>query len=191
VHPVSSLVDRLRPVFLTLFIALTAVPALAHGAFEQWAETAQMRAGRADENSFPMGVEDRFPVRLAFDGTKAATACSGSRWVYDYVHHIAAGYDGGPQTILYIGDPPIKLPSRDLSHVATVRGVRLGETPEEVAAALHVSVSDIERSSSTRQFISLQKPVRFPGDTHVYYDLASIVFDNGRAVSIWLAHDEN
>jgi hypothetical protein len=178
-------------VVLSVFIVLTAMPALAHGAFEQWAETAEATAGRADDSSFPMDIEDRFPNRLALGGLKAETACSGSIWVYDYVHHIAAGYDGGPQMILLIGDPPIKLPSRDLSHIVTIRGVHLGQTPQEVAAALHVSVSDIGRTSSQRQFIALQKPVRHPGDIHTYYDLANIVFNNGRAVSIWLAHNED
>ncbi len=187
----SPLGIRLWLLALSLVIVLTAMPALAHGAFEQWAETAQIRAGRANENARPMGIEDRFLVRLAIDGPKAETDCSGSEWVYDYVHHIAAGYDGGPQMILYIGDPPIRLPSRDLSHVATVRGVRLGETPEQVTAALHVPVSDIERTSSHRQFIALQKPVRHPGDSHIYYDFAMIVFNDGRAVSIWLAHNED
>lgn len=187
----NALGGRFYPALLAVFIALTPRPAIAHGSFEQWAESALAMAGRADEASFPMRIEDRFPARLALGGIKAETACSGSIWVYDYVHHIAAGYDGSPEMILFIGDPPIKLPSRDLSHIVSNRGVHLGQTPEEVAFELHVPKSDVVRRSRQQQTLSLQKPVRFPGDNHTFYDLANIVFNNGRAVSIWLAHDEN
>lgn len=122
---------------------------------------------------------------------KAETACSGSRWVYDYAHHIAAGFDGGPEMILYMSKPPVKLPSRDLSHVSTARGVRLGDTPKEVVAALKVPLSYVTQSSDHRQFLDLAKPVLHAGDTHVFYDLATVVFEGGRVVSIWLAHNEN
>jgi hypothetical protein len=174
-----------------VFIALAITPAKAHDEFTSWAETAQKKAYFGGDKSWPMAIEDRFTVRLAAGGTKAETACSGSRWVYDYVHHIAAGYDGGPQMILYVGKPPIKLPSRDLSHVSTIRGIHLGESPEHVAAALKVPLSDVARASKHRQFLYLSKPVHLPGDTHIFYDLSMIVFDDGRAVSIWLAHNEN
>ena len=172
-------------------MGLMAAPALAHGALENWAGSAQSIALPAREISFSMTVEDRFRVRLALEGAKAETACSGSRWVYDYVHHIAAGYDGGPQMIVSIGDPPMRLPARDLSHVITIRGVHLGQTPGEVAAALLVPISDIERTSRHRQYLYLQKPVHHPGDNHTFYDLDDVVFYDGRVMSIWLAHDED
>ena len=177
---------------LGIATALAITPAKAHDEFTSWADAAQKRAYFGDiTSSRPMAIEDRFTVRLATGGTKAETACSGSTWVYDYVHHIAAGYDGGPEMVLYMGKPPIKLPSRDLSYVSTVRGIHLGESPEHVAAALRVPLSDVTRASKHRQILYLSKPVHIPGDSHVYYDLSTIVFENGRVVSIWLAHNEN
>ncbi|HEY7982503.1 MAG TPA: hypothetical protein VID19_13605 [Candidatus Eremiobacteraceae bacterium] len=138
-----------------------------------------------------MRIEDRFPIRLAAGGVKAETACSGSIWVYDYAHHIAAAQDGGPEALLYLGDPPEKLPARDLSHVITARGVHLGEVPLQVATALRVPLSDVVRTSAHRQFLYLEKAAHIKGQSHEFADIAMIVFYDGRVVSIWLAHNES
>jgi len=180
--------------FIVGFCAVAALvlgPAKAHDELAAWAQSAQEIAGPSDRQRQPMVIEDHFTERLAFNGMKADTACSGSRWIYDYAHHIAAGFDGGPEMILYIGTPPVKLPSRDLSHVSTVRGLRLGDTPKQVVAALKVPLSDITRPTDRRQFLNLAKSVVHAGDTHGYFDFSTIVFHDGHVVSIWLAHNED
>jgi hypothetical protein len=93
--------------------------------------------------------------------------------------------------LLYFGAPPVKVPSRDLSHVSTLLGVHLGDTPDHVSHVLHVPLSDVIRSSSHRQFLFLRKGERLYPDDHIYYDLTMVVFNGGHAVSIWFVHDEN
>lgn len=137
---------------------------------------------------FRMSVEDRFPRRLESGGTNDGTPCSGTTWVYDYVHHIAAGGGGGPEMLLYVGSPPTKLPSRDLSRVSTVRGIRLGSTPEQVATALKIPITDVTRTSAHREYVYLRRPDPLHRDL---VDLAMIVFHDSRAVSVWFIHDEN
>jgi hypothetical protein len=171
-------------------------PAISHDlALTTWGTvTAAIADPRSLKASpFPMNVEDRFQQRVESGGTNDQTPCSGTRWVYDYAHHIAAGGGGGPEMLLYAGSPPIKVPSRDLSHVSTVRGVRLGSTPEQVVKALNVPLTDITRTSTHREFIYLSKPVYFAGDHyhHEFIDAAMIVFHDGRAISIWFIHGEN
>src|SRR4029077_4761456 len=95
---------------------------------------------------FPMNVEDRFKKTLAINGTKDRGPCSGSTWVYDYVHHIAAAESGGPEMIFYVDNPPVMVPNRDLSRVSTARGIRLGDSPEHVVNALKVPLADITRT---------------------------------------------
>ena len=187
---IPGLVCRVCAMFA--IASLTGSAAMAHGdPLTAWAEAAQSIALPGHVKPSPMEIEDHFPVALAARGTMAETPCSGSRWVYDYAHHIAAGYDGGPEMLLYIGEPPVKLPSRDLSHVSSVRGIQLGDTPEHVTKALNVPLADVTRSSKHRRFLYLKKAVYFRGDTHEYADLAMIVFLDGRVTSIWYAHDEN
>jgi hypothetical protein len=175
---------------LCVNLGFATTPAQAHGHLLAWAESGQAHYLGPNAKPFMMGIEDRFPRRLAAGGVKAETACSGSRWVYDYVHHIAAVEDGGPEALLYLGDPPERLPARDLSRVVTARGVRLGESPLQVTTALSVSRSDVVRTSTHRQFLYLEKTVYIKGQTHDFADIARIIFSDGRAVSIWLAHNE-
>ena len=138
-----------------------------------------------------MKAEDRFAVDVAFGGLRAETACSGSRWVYDYKHHIAAGESGGPRMILYAPAPPVKLPSRDLSNVKTIHGLHLGSTPLQVTAALGVPPADVVQASPHSQYLYLEKDVHLGHDPHEFADIAIVMFEDGRAVSIWFAHDEN
>ncbi len=128
---------------------------------------------------------------VALGGLRAETACSGSRWVYDYKHHIVAGEDGGPRMILYAPAPPAKLPSRDLTNVRTVRGLHLGSTPQQVTAAFGVPLADVVQMSHHRQYLYLEKGVYLRHDLHEYADIAIIIFEDGRAVSIWFAYDED
>ena len=119
---------------------------------------------------YPMNVEDHFRHRLAPGGTRDQEPCSGSTWVYDYVHHIAAGDNGGPETLVSSSAPPVKVPSRDLSHITTELGIYLGDTPQHVASVLHVPARYITRSSARRQFLYLAKDEHFRNDAWVYRD---------------------
>ena len=93
--------------------------------------------------------------------------------------------------ILYAPVPPVKLPSRDLSNVRTIHGLHLGSTAQQVAAAFGVPQADVVQASPHRQYLYLEKGVYFRHDPHEYFDIAIVMFEDGRAVSIWFAHDEN
>jgi len=177
-------------------VALTVEPAMSHDdPLTAWgaAVTAIADPRMLKASPFPMNVEDHFSKRLAPGGTKDQGPCSGSTWVYDYVHHIAAAESGGPEMILYAGNPPVKVPNRDLSHVVTARGIRLGDTPAKVVKALQFPLSAVTRTSNDRGYLYLSKPVYLSDDVshYKYFDIAMILFRDGRVVSIWFVHDEN
>jgi len=97
-------------------------------------------AGPIVDSAIPNGtaikstVADRFAHPPAAGGEGESTAGSGSTWVYDRAHGIAAWLENGDLTgseILYVSSPPGSLPSRDLSHVVSVRGLHLGMPPRK------------------------------------------------------------
>lgn len=140
---------------------------------------------------FLMAREDRFTSNPARAMPRIATPCSGSRWVYDYKNHIAFGDDGGDMMLLYAADPPTRISHQDLTGVTTKYGLRLGDTPDQVTRALRVPTSDVVRFSTNEQFLYLQKDVWLHNDPGEYYDIATVIFNDGRAVAIYFAHDEN
>jgi len=157
-------------VSLTVLVAMLIIapqipaPALSHDSpYVLWANateaTADTFVGTRGVKPHLMQAEDRFTSDVARGGLKAETACSGSRWVYDYKHHIAAGDDGGPRMILYAPAPPVKLPSRDLSNMKTIHGLHLGSSPQQVTAALGVPPADVVQASPHSQYLYLEKGI--------------------------------
>ncbi len=173
-----------------------AAPAASHDdPYVLWANATEASAdsfvGSRGVKPHLMQGEDRFTIDVASGGLKAETPCSGSRWVYDYKHHIAAGDDGGPTMVVYAPAPPVTLPSRNLIDVRTIRGLHLGSTPQQVTTAFGVPSADVVQMSPHRQYLYLEKGVRLGHDPHEYADIAIVTFRDGRAVSIWFAHDED
>ncbi len=121
---------------------------------------------------------------LANGGRKIETACSGSFWVYDPVHHIVAVSEGGGDAIFYSPKPPFRLPARDLLKVASIRGLRLGISPSRAAQILGVSSGAVKRASADESVLYARKD-RICGKYSCAHD-ATVIFRNDKAVSIAL-----
>lgn len=124
---------------------------------------------------------------LAHNGRLIETAGDGSYWVYDPVHHIAASSQSGDLTgdlILYSQRPPARVPTRDLSHIVSSRGLRLGITPALAARALGVPQSAVKRVSARESILYVRKN-RMCGPSPCAHD-ATVIFRNNRAISIAL-----
>jgi hypothetical protein len=125
---------------------------------------------------------------LAGDGPRLGTAGSGSFWVYDPVHHIAAASEQGDvdgDRIMYSAPPPGTLPRRNLAGIVSVHGLRLGLTTGSVLRILRVPSSAIRRISPHESVI-YARAGRKCGRLECSHDHI-IVFTDGRASSISLA----
>ena len=117
------------------------------------------------------------------NGQEIPTAGKGSTWVYDSVHRIASGTGCCEYThdfLIYSKAPPRMLPSRDLSSVRTHRGLHLGMTIPEAAAALGIPISTIHRTG--KMYESLEFFKRDPKRTGGF--IGAVYFKKGRAVGI-------
>jgi hypothetical protein len=177
-------------VVATLCALLVPRPAASHdAALMTWANAALDRAEDYRIKPVKTAIDDHFNHDLISGGHIAETPCSGTSWVYDYRHHIAAGRDRGSgplQIILYANDPPTKVPSRDLSSVESAHGLHLGMTSSEVAKMYRVSTNTIVKLSNGRRVLSLEKDVKC-GSWICGHDKI-VVFESDRVVSISL-HD--
>jgi hypothetical protein len=125
---------------------------------------------------------------LAAGGRRAPTAASGSFWVYDPVHGIAAGSEYGDvhgDRIMYAPAPPVAVPRRDLSGVVSPLGLHLGSTSTEAARILRVSLSAVKRIGPHRSTLYARADRRC-GKDQCAHD-AIIIFADDRATSISLA----
>ncbi|MDQ6781760.1 MAG: hypothetical protein M3Z37_11495, partial [Candidatus Eremiobacteraeota bacterium] len=137
-----------------------------------------------------VSVDDQFKRDVVAGGKYAPTPCSGTLWVYDYRHHIAAGRQRGHQysgTILFAAAPPLRLPNRDLSGVVTQRGLGLGDSPERALRALTAPPGALQQFPGNRQALFLRRRVKCAVGWPQYcnHDV-EIVFDRKRAVEISL-----
>jgi hypothetical protein len=132
-------------------------------------------------------VADHFASAPAAGAPMLLTAGSGSRWVYDRAHRIAAWSEQGDLTgneILYVDTPPPgSLPSRDLSHVVTARGLHLGITPAQAARVFGLSPSAVHQSIL---YVSARMSKCPPGPEAPCENDAVIKFRGGQAYSIGL-----
>lgn len=135
----------------------------------------------------PYSSLNRWRFALANGGPKIETAGSGSFWVFDPVHHIAAVSEGGDargDAIFYSPKPPFRLPARDLSKVASMRGLRLGISPSRAAEILRVSSGAVKRTSADESVLYARKD-RICGKYSCAND-ATVIFRNDKVVSIAL-----
>src|SRR5271166_3611464 len=127
-----------------------------------WAGAIVDKAIPIDVKPFKTTVTDHFVRSPAAGGLGLPTAGSGSKWVYDGKHRIAAWSEHGDLTgdmILTVDTPPpAGLPSRDLSKIATARGLHLGLTPAQVTALYHVSSSAVHRLSAHSSVVIVEWP---------------------------------
>jgi len=127
---------------------------------------------------------------LGYPGLALPTAGVGSSWVYDPIHHIAAGTgyndDGGwDDQISYSASPPSKIPARNLSGVVSARGLRLGVTPRQAATDLDISVSAVRSLDAHYSALSVLKKCPLPKRCTEFSNyFAVVVFRDGRAVYI-------
>lgn len=134
-------------------------------------------------------IDDHFPPDSLHGATIAETPCSGTWWVYDARHGIAAGADRGVpyiQDILYDGPPPTRLSSPDLSSIRSEHGLHLGMSVAQAAAVFHLRSPKLETLPGGLTVLSLEHDVAC-GSYKCAHDKI-IIFDAGRAVSISL-HD--
>jgi hypothetical protein len=92
----------------------------------------------------PTTVSDRFVPDIIAGGARAETPCSGTLWVYDYTHGIAAGRhrdDPNGGTLDYRSKPPVKIPDRDLLAVRSQLGLHLGISLDDAARILKEPVT--------------------------------------------------
>jgi hypothetical protein len=175
-------------VFVVVF--LMPHPADSHDdALATWATAALEYAEDYRVKPIATTIDDHFDHYLIAGGQVAETACSGTSWVYDHRHHIAAGRDRGTgpiQMLLYAKDPPTTMPDRDLSSVKSDLGLHLGMAASEVARLYRVSSHAIVQLPSHRRVLYLDKLVKC-GDQACGHDIV-VVFENARVVSISL-HD--
>lgn len=130
---------------------------------------------------------------LAVHGIDLPTAGSGSIWVYDPVHHIAASSFGGDVSgdkIFYSAPPPSKLPAKDLSRTVSAHGLRLGITPSQAERDLGVSPAALIRIDDHTSQLSVEKTFTcyFEGQTGDCWDFADVLFRDGSATYIELAY---
>jgi hypothetical protein len=141
-----------------------------------WAENAPPKAVHFGEfNEVPTSVVDEFKPGptgkrrgewgLGAHGTFLETAEAGSTWVYDYAHHIAADsdYGGFEASMIFYAPipPPSKITSRDLSAVSSVRGLKLGMSPQQAAHDLAVPITSVS-------------PVKIGGKAVPHYSVLSV-----------------
>jgi len=129
---------------------------------------------------------------LAFHGIDLPTAGSGSIWVYDPVHHIAASSFGGDvsgDNIFYSPPPPSKIPAIDLSKTVSAHGLRLGITPSQAERDLGVSPGALNRIDDRTSQLSVAKIItcHFEGQTGDCWESADVLFRDGKATYIELA----
>lgn len=127
---------------------------------------------------------------LGYPGLELPTAGVGSSWVYDPAHHIAAGTgysdDGGwDDQISNAASPPSKIPARNLSGVVSARGLKLGVTPRQAAAAFAVPVSAIRSIDAHDSGLSVLKKCPLPQHCTQFSNFyAVVIFRDGRATYI-------
>ncbi|HYZ17242.1 MAG TPA: hypothetical protein VE591_12605 [Candidatus Acidoferrum sp.] len=124
---------------------------------------------------------------LAANGRRLLTAGSGSFWVYDRAHGIAASSEGGDaqgDRILYADPPPQALPARDLSRMVSVRGLRLGISSSLAARYLGVPPTAVRRISPHRSILYARTNRRC--NPYLCAHDATIFFRDDRAVAISL-----
>lgn len=165
-----------------------------------WAEHAAPQAVNAVSTAAPTKVDDHFGALsyaqwkgprdregLAAHGIDLPTADAGSTWVFDPVHRIAAETAAGDQTgdnIMYAAPPPSAIPARDLSHVISAHGLKLGMSPAQAAHDLDVSMTALQRVDAHYSFVSTNDLTQHNGVPVGHY--AIIVFHDGHAVYISL-----
>jgi hypothetical protein len=130
---------------------------------------------------------------LAMHGTYLPTAGSGSTWVYDSVHHIAADSFGGDETgdtILYATPPPSKLAQRDLSGVVSAHGLRLGMTANQAALDLGVAAVAVQRIDNHHSELDVMKNIKcyYEGQHTLCAEQSTVFFLDSRAVYIQLSY---
>jgi hypothetical protein len=138
-------------------------------------------------------VADRFAQPPAAGGQGESTAGSGSTWVYDRAHGIAAWLENGDLTgseILYVNSPPPgPLPSRDLSKVVSVRGLHLGMTPAEASKTLGVSTSAVKPMSGVLTLFTATHAPPCPTGPEGSCEIDAVIkFKAGKAYSIGIWH---
>lgn len=129
---------------------------------------------------------------LARHGIELPTAGSGSIWVYDPVHHIAATSFGGDVSgdkIFYSAPPPSKIPAVDLSKTVSAHGLHLGVTPSQAERDLGASPGALIRIDDHTSQLSVVKvfTCHFEGQTGDCWDFADVLFRDGKATYIELA----
>lgn len=120
--------------------------------------------------------------------TRNEGAASGSSWLYDSVHGIAAGPEYGDvhgDRIMYAPAPPVAISERDLSGVVSRFGLHLGSTSTEAIRILRVSPSAVKRIGPHRSILYARADRRC-GKDYCAHD-AFVIFTNDRATSISLA----
>jgi hypothetical protein len=124
---------------------------------------------------------------IAAGGIRLRTAGSGTLWVYDPVHHIAAASSRGDLTgdaLFYTARPPTAFPRRDLSRTVSTRGLRLGMSIARAATILGVSPDSVKRTSPERSVLYVRKPRKC--GTYACAADSTLIFENGRAIAISL-----
>ena len=189
---------RFRPTAI-VFVAAAALvlfapnEARAQNSLLAWASAIVSQA-IPNANPVPSNVADRFSRAPAAGGRTLDTPGSGSAWVYDRIHRIAAWSETGDLTgaeILFVDSPPPGiLPQRDLSRVDSVHGLRLNETAADVARILGVPPSRTRATSAHRSVLFVAKrPIPCgPGREPPCESDAVVKFKDGRAISIGLWH---
>jgi hypothetical protein len=167
-----------------------------------WAENAPPKVVHfGDFKEVPTSVVDEFKPGptgrrrgqwgLGAHGTFLETAEAGSTWVYDYAHHIAADsdYGGFEASMIFYAPvpPPSNITSRDLSAVTSVRGLKLGMSPQQAAHDLAVAITSVSPVKIDGKVVphysvlSVLKPCSKP---QVCGQGAIVFFEDNRAVAI-------
>jgi hypothetical protein len=149
------------------------------------------RATKVSDPPVTTRVSDYFGTspnaEIAVGGRRLLTAGKGSLWVYDPVHHIVAVSEYGDvngNSVIYSEKPPANLPARNLSHVLSAHGLRLGMPAVAVAAILGVRPGVVRQTSATGSYLYARKP-RMCGTRKCAHD-AIVIFEHDRAVAISL-----
>ncbi len=198
---------HVRAVLIALIVGLFCTAGAAAGTIDallDWANHTTPKV-RSIEHPTKTAIEDHFgevpyiqwkggPSKngLAVHGIELPTAGSGSIWVYDPVHHIAASSFGGDlsgDNIFYSTPPPSKIPAMDLSRTVSAHGLRLGITPGQAERDLGVSPGALIRIDDHTSQLSVVKVItcHFEGQTGDCWESADVLFRDGKATYIELA----
>ena len=202
--PTKLSVRSLSAAFIIGLICTTVAAASTTDALVNWTNLATPKV-RFVEHPTKTAIEDHFgsapyiqwkagPATngLAAHGVTLPTAGSGSIWVYDPVHHIAATSFGGDITgdkIFYSTAPPATIPAVDLSKTVSAHGLHLGITPSQAERDLGVAPSALIRIDDHISQLSVAKIItcHFEGQTGDCWESSDVLFRDGKATYIGLA----